>query len=144
MTDNGITIQAEIEVDIPFQDCDPMGVTWHGNYYRYLETARSALLDKIGYNYSQMQQSGYFWPVVDTRLKFVRPTRFTERISVTATLAEYENRLRIDYVIRNAETGERVTRGYTVQVAVQADRGEMCFCSPSVLIEKVRACARSG
>ena len=35
-----------------------MGVTWHGCYLRYFETARSALLNRIGYNFRQMTASG--------------------------------------------------------------------------------------
>ena len=121
-----------------------MGVTWHGNYFRYLELARSALLNKINYNYFRMTESGYTWPVIDTRLKFIKPAKFGDRISVKASLVEYENRIKIDYVITNCVTGERLTRGYTTQVAVRLDDGEMCFVSPDELIEKVLRCAESA
>lgn len=140
---NDSPIEVEVDVEIPFQDCDPMGVTWHGNYYRYLEAARSALLNRIGYGYAHMSASGYVWPIVDTRLKFLKPTRFPDRVRVTASLVEYENRIKIEYVIRNA-AGEPVTRGYTIQVAVCMDDGEMCFCSPNELIEKVLLCVTRG
>lgn len=144
MNDSDISIAVEVEVEIPFQDCDPLGVTWHGNYFRYLETARSALLNKIGYNYTRMSATGYAWPVVDTRLKYLRPTRYADRIRVSATLTEYLNRMKIDYVIRRFTTGEQVTRGYTIQVAVRMDIEEMCFCSPPEFVESVLACARLG
>jgi acyl-CoA thioesterase FadM len=52
-------LESEVEVDVLFHDADPMGITWHGNYFRYLESARAALLDTIGYNYSEMVESGY-------------------------------------------------------------------------------------
>jgi acyl-CoA thioester hydrolase len=58
-----------------------------------------------------------------------------------ATLAEYENRLKIEYEISDVETGERVTKGYTIQVAVDNATRELCFVSPPILFEKVRACA---
>jgi acyl-CoA thioester hydrolase len=134
-----VSIAAEIEIEIPFQDGDPMGVTWHGNYFRYFEAARCALLDKIDYGYVKMMDSGYSWPIVDTRVKFVRPTVFQQRILVVASLEEYENRLKIGYVVTDMETGERVTKGYTIQVAVENDSTELCFVSPPVLIEKVHA-----
>ena len=35
--------------NIPFHDIDPMGVVWHGNYFRYFEIAREALLNQIDY-----------------------------------------------------------------------------------------------
>lgn len=133
-------VAVEIEVEIPFFDGDPMGVTWHGNYFRYLELARCALLDKLDYNYLDMERSGYAWPIIDTRLRFAKPTVFRQKVKVKAILKEYENRLKIDYVIRDAGSGERLSRGYTVQVAVDKKTNEMCFCSPQVLIEKVRQC----
>lgn len=141
MTNCDVSLSAEVELEVPFEDGDPMGVTWHGNYFRYLERARCALLDKIGYGYRAMVESGYSWPIVDTRMKFVRTTVFQQRIRVTATLAEYENRLKLEYEIHDVESGERVTRGYTIQVAVDNATNELCFVSPPILIAKVRACA---
>lgn len=126
-------------MEVPFHDSDPMGVTWHGNYFRYLETARSVLLDSIGYNYRQMSDSGYLWPVVDARIKYVRPTTFGQRLRVTAKLTEYENRLKIVYTITDVASGEVVTEATTTQVAVHRERGEMSFVSPAILIDKVRA-----
>ena len=136
-------LAAHVEVDVAFHDSDPMGVTWHGNYFRYLESARSALLTKIGYNYLDMAASGYFWPIVEARIKFVKPTTFGQRLRVNAELTEYENRLRISYTITDCKSDECVTKAETTQVAVEKDSGEMCFCSPQVLLDKVRACLRS-
>jgi len=141
MTKCDVDISAEVTIEIPFEDGDPMGVTWHGNYFRYLERARCRLLDKIGYGYREMVESGYSWPIVDTRMKFARPTVFQQRVRVVATLEEYENRLKIAYEIRDIESGERVTKGYTIQVAVDNAAEELCFVSPPILVEKVRACA---
>ena len=140
MTKSDNSLTAEVDVEIPFHDGDPMGVTWHGNYFRYLELARCALLDKIGYNYVEMDQSGYAWPIVDTRVKFAKPTVFRQRVRVKAVLEEYEIRLKISYVITDIQSGERLTKGYTVQVAVDRQTNEMCFGSPAILIEKVRQC----
>ena len=141
MTNCDVGLSVEVELEVPFEDGDPMGVTWHGNYFRYLERARCVLLDKIGYGYRSMVESGYSWPIVDTRIKFVRTTVFQQRIRIIATLAEYENRLKLEYEIRDVATGERVSKGYTIQVAVDNATGELCFVSPKILIDKVRACA---
>lgn len=135
-------LTAEVEIEIPFEDGDPMGVTWHGNYFRYLEKARCALLRELDYDYRQMIESGYGWPIIDARLKFARPTRYWQRVRVTASIVEYENRLKIAYEVRDAETGERLTRGYTVQVAVDLSTEEMCFVSPPVLLDKIDAVHR--
>jgi acyl-CoA thioester hydrolase len=129
---------AEAEIDIPFFDVDPMRVVWHGHYVKYFEVARCALLRSIDYDYPQMEASGYLWPVVEIYLRYVRAARYGRRVLVRAQLLEYENRLKIGYVISERESGERLTKGWSVQVALDAATQELQFVSPQVLIDKVR------
>ena len=68
----------EIEIAPAFFDIDSMDIVWHGHYVKYLELARCALLDKFGYGYVQMRESGYGWPIVDLRLKYSRPATFNQ------------------------------------------------------------------
>ena len=130
---------AEAEIEVQFFDLDPMQIVWHGNYVKYLEIARCALLDSIGYNYPQMKESGYLWPLIDLKLRYIGPAAFGQRLRVRAELAEWENRLKIDYTIVDAASGKRLTRASTTQVAVDIASGEMCFRSPPVLFEKLGA-----
>lgn len=133
----GGVLQAEVEVLVPFFDVDSMDVVWHGHYIKYFEVARCALLERIGHNYTQMRDAGYAWPIIDVQLRYIRGARFNQRIVVRADLLEWENRLKINYLISDAETGERVTRGSTVQVAVEIASREMLLASPSVFVEAV-------
>lgn len=137
-------IAAETLIVAQFYDLDPMQVVWHGNYLRYFEQARCNLLDKIGYNYPEMERSGYLWPVVDVRVKYTRPVRYMQRLKVEATLVEYENRLKISYLCRDELSGEILTKGETIQVAVKIGTQELCFESPAAFVEKVQEalCAR--
>jgi acyl-CoA thioester hydrolase len=130
-------ISADIIVKTQFYDLDPMAIVWHGNYARFFEQARCALLDKLDYNYQQMSDSGFAWPIVDMRIKYVRPLRFPQTLKVIATLVEYENRLKINYLIEDIVSGERLTKGYTVQVAVEKETEEMLFESPLIFQQKV-------
>jgi acyl-CoA thioester hydrolase len=137
-------LSAEAVVTVQFYDLDPMEVVWHGNYPRFLELGRCALLDRLDYNYAQMRESGYAWPVVDMRIKYVRPIRMAETIVVTASLAEYENRLKLEYRIRRQSDGVVLTKAHSVQVAVRMATGEMQLESPAILFEKVRALSCAG
>lgn len=128
---------AEIELQVQFFDLDPMNIVWHGNYVKYLEQARCALLESIGYNYPDMKASGYMWPIIDMHLRYIGPASFGQTIRARAAIVEWENRLKIDYLITDAHTGKRLTRATTTQVAVSIDTGEMCFVSPPVLFEKL-------
>ena len=127
-----------VDIEIPFHDCDPMNVVWHGNYPRYFEVARCKLLRLFNYDYLDMQASGYMWPIVDMRLKYVGSAKFTQMITVTATLVEYENRIKINYLITDKKTGAKLTKGYTIQAAVSMDSNELQFESPAILIEKLQ------
>ena len=130
-------IEAEVVIEIPFHDVDVMGVAWHGHYVKYFEIARCALLDSIDYNYPQMRDSGYAWPVIDLRIRYPRPLRFQQKVRVIARLEEWENRLKVGYLIEDADSGQRLTRGYTVQVAYDMKNDEMLFVSPHILFEKL-------
>ncbi len=133
---------ASVQVEVPFHDVDAMDVAWHGHYVKYFELARCALLRRFDYDYPQMLASGYLWPIVECHLKYVRPALYGQLLRVEATLIEYENRIKISYVIFDAASGERLTKGYTTQVAVHAGTRELQFVSPAVLLEKLeRACA---
>ena len=131
-------ISAEATAKIQFYDVDAMQVVWHGNYARFLELARCALLEKIGYSYCEMARSGYFWPIVDMHIKFVRPVRMAQQIRLTATLLEYENRLRIDYRIFDAASGDLLSKAQTTQLAVAISTGLLEFNSPNELVDKVK------
>lgn len=135
--------KTEVEIEIPFHDVDVMHVAWHGHYAKYLEIARCALLDKIDYNYLQMKASGYAWPVIDMRIRYAQPLRFQQKIVVIAELTEWENRLKVDYRIVDKASGKRLTKAYTVQVAVDISNEEMLFASPQVLLDKLGVTAET-
>ncbi|ARP81168.1 thioesterase [Bordetella genomosp. 8] len=127
----------ETAVTVPFFDVDSMNVVWHGHYVKYLEQARCDLLDAIGYGYDAMFASGYAWPVVDLQLRYMNPAIFGQRVIVRAELVEWENRLKIHYLITDAEHGTRLTRASSVQVAVRMDTREMQLVSPAPLLDAV-------
>ena len=137
-------LTAKLEMVVPFHDVDSMGITWHGNYLRYFEVARCRLLDKLNYNYRQMQASGYAWPIVDVQLKYVKASVFDQNITVTATVTEWENRLKINYLIVDTQTGVRLTKGYTIQAAVDMQTQELCFVTPDVFREKIAAAIQNS
>lgn len=130
-------ISASVDLKVQFYHLDPMNIVWHGKYLEFFEQARCELLDKIGYNYVEMHDSGYIWPIVDVHIKYVRPLKFQQEIRVTATFVEVENRMKIRYVITDLETGTKLTKGETIQVAVNTKTEDMCFVSPDVFLKKV-------
>lgn len=133
-------LAASVDIEIPFHDCDPMNIVWHGNYPRYFEVARCELLRLFNYDYVEMKDSGYMWPIVDMRVKYVGSATFRQVITVVATLVEYEHRIKINYLIIDKETGKKLTKGHTIQAAVSIDSEELQLESPPILFEKLQPC----
>lgn len=128
---------ASVEIDVPFHDVDMMEVAWHGHYVRYFEIARCKLFDQLDYNYRQMRDSGYAWPVIDLHVRYVQPLLFQQKVTVTAWIAEWENRLRVQYLISDSTTGTRLTKGHTDQVAINMKTNELMLATPAILLEKL-------
>ncbi|WP_107885934.1 acyl-CoA thioesterase [Neisseria elongata] len=126
------------EIEVPFFDVDVMQIVWHGHYVKYLEIARCAFLDEVGYNYTVMFEQGHAWPVVKLDLKYVRPARFGQKIRVEMAVTEYESCLRIDYILRDAKSGTKLTQAHTTQVVQRLDNGEMQFQTPENWQKAVR------
>ena len=137
MIERTLELSAEVTLTTSFQDADPMGVIYHGNYFRSFEEARRLLMEKVGYNYREMEKSGYVWPVIDSYVKYLKPIPYNHQIRITASLIEWENRLRVEYFIYDAITNTRLTKGYTRQVAVEIKSQEMSFASPAFFIDKL-------
>jgi acyl-CoA thioester hydrolase len=137
-------LSADVLIKIPFFDVDMMRIAWHGHYLKYFEQARCALFDRLGYNYREMEASGYAWPVIDLRIKYIRPAEFNRTVRARAILVEWENRLGIDYLITDEESGTKLTKGRSFQVAVEIASGEMQYVSPAALLERVQCALQSS
>ena len=122
-------IEASIDTEVAFYEVDPMQIMWHGNYINFMERARCALLEKIGYG----------WPVVDVHVKYLKPLQFRQKVRVTARITEYEFGLRLTYTFVDIETGKVTTRAETTQMAINIKTRETNIVSPRELVEKIEA-----
>jgi len=135
---------ADIDTDVRFHDVDMVGVVLHGHYLRYLENARWALMDQLGYGLERMLESGVAWPIVEVQTKYLSPARFGDRLRVRASLVEWETRLALNYLVSRPRDGVRIARGRTVQVAVDARSGELQFATPPDFVTAVRSALARG
>ena len=132
-------LSVDIQKDIPFYDVDSYQIVWHGHYPKYFEEARCALLEKIGCTYTDMQEWGYFFPVIDISIRYVKPLTFKQTINIRASLKEWQNKLIINYQITDSATRENLTKGSTTQVAISMPEQITQFESPAPLIERINA-----
>ncbi|HEV7276781.1 MAG TPA: acyl-CoA thioesterase [Devosiaceae bacterium] len=77
------------EVEIEFGDCDPAGIVFYPNYFRFFDAATAGLLfEALGSRKSEWL--GRFdvvgIPMVDTGAKFLRPSRFGDVVRIETTV----------------------------------------------------------
>ena len=120
-----------------FYDLDPMNIVWHGNYPRFYELARTALMKRIGYGYDEMVSSGYAWPIIDMHVRYYRPLTLAKPVEIAAGITEWENRLKVQYVFTDVGTGKKTTAGHTLQVAVEIKTEKMLWETPPILRQKL-------
>lgn len=133
---NHAALSAEVTLEVPFQDADPTGVAWHGNYFRYYDTARITLMAKLDFSYRDMAGVGQIWPIIDTRVRYIRSAPFGSQLKVQVQLVEWEFRLRLYYQIFD-EQGRRINEAYTVQVPVAADSEALMVGVPEFLQSRI-------
>lgn len=127
------------EITVPFYDLDPMNVVWHGNYIKYLEQARCDFLASKGMTYTDMERIGYAFPVVELKVKYIRPCLFGQHIRVQTTWEPCDNCLIFKYEITDAETGKRLSRAQTKQMCVDLKTKESLYCLPDIVLKYLKA-----
>ena len=130
-------MSVKYELQVPFYDVDSYRIVWHGNYPKYFEVARCQLLEEIGFAYAKMEESGYFFPIIDLNIKYVHPIVFNQEVEVSAELKHWQDKLVIDYRITDLSSRKVLTKARSTQIAVKMPEHITQFKAPSAFIEAV-------
>ena len=132
--------KTEMKLTVQFYDLDPMNVVWHGNYLKYLESARCDLRKKIGYDYDNMRADGVLYPIAKMDLKYIKPCKFNQVLFLETIVEELEPALIIKYNIFDEESGEKVFSAKSMQICVDIKTGESIYSAPEGLKQKLACC----
>lgn len=130
--------QSEYELRVSFEDLDPMGVVWHGNYLRYMEQARCDLLSKINYTYMDMKSDGFAYPVAKLTTKYIKPAKFMDNLIVRLEVISLEPSLDIKYKIFNKDSGEKIFEASTMQIRYDIKENQSVYTPPAALVNAIR------
>lgn len=85
---------------VNFYETDAQGVVHHSNYFRYLEEARGFLLDKLGYPYFKMHESGFFVVLIEANIRIKHPLKYQDDFKIyTEIYTENSYSLCFNYAI---------------------------------------------
>ena len=73
---------------VHYYETDKMQIVHHSNYFRWMEEARVAYLDSIGWNFVKLEESGFISPVVSVSGRFKTGCRFADVVLVTIAVTE--------------------------------------------------------
>lgn len=105
---------------VRYNETDQMGVVHHSEYVNYFELGRTEMMRAHGLEYAEMERRGVLLAVVDVALRYLKPARFGDELTIETRIAEVERvRVRFEYEVKLAD--EVVCRGHTVLACVGRD-----------------------
>ncbi|MGM9949623.1 MAG: acyl-CoA thioesterase [Lysinibacillus sp.] len=87
---------SEKQVEIRYAETDQMGVVYHANYVIWCEIGRTQLVKDLGFDYAELERSGYVSPVLDLSVQYKKALRYGQTATVR-TWVESHGRLRTTY-----------------------------------------------
>jgi 4-hydroxybenzoyl-CoA thioesterase len=111
------------DVRIVWGDCDPAGIVYYPRYFEMFDTSTTALFERaLGmtkYQFLKAYDSlGY--PMVDTRARFLLPTRYGDDVVIETTITEIK-RSSFAVTHRLLKDGALAVEGFETRVWVARD-----------------------
>jgi acyl-CoA thioester hydrolase len=111
-----------VEFRVRYAETDQMQVVYHSNYLIWCEVGRTEFIRALGTPYAELERQNVSLAVVEANLRFLSAARYDNLIRVTTTIRDVRSRtLTFDYVITNAETGQRFVTASTKLVSLSRD-----------------------
>lgn len=97
---------------VQYYETDRMGITHHSNYIRWMEEARVAFLEELGWGYGKLEAMGIVSPVTQVSCDFKKTTTFPDRIAIEVSIREFRGvKLFLSYRMINEDTKEAAAEG---------------------------------
>ena len=94
-----------------YHETDKMGIVHHSNYIKWMEEARTALMDHIGFTLRRMDELGVASPVVSLSVDYKRPVEFSDIVELRLSVKKYNGVvLEFDYEFFNSSKNEVCTK----------------------------------
>ena len=112
---------ATLDLRVRYAETDQMGVVYHTNYLIWCEMGRTDYIRGGGMTYAEIERAGITLAVAEASVRYHSPARYDDLIRVETTLASVRSRaIAFDYLVRHAETGDRLASARTLLVSLDA------------------------
>ncbi|MDQ6758066.1 MAG: acyl-CoA thioesterase [Bacteroidota bacterium] len=79
---------SETQIRIHYALTDQMGVVYYGNYAQFYEIGRTESIRTLGFTYKEIEAMGIMLAVTDMHIRFLRPAKYDDIITVKTSLRE--------------------------------------------------------
>ncbi len=126
--------QSDVQVRVRYAETDQMGYVYYGNFAAYYEVARTEVFRELGIHYKEMEAEGIGMPVLEFRVKYFRPARYDDLLTVKLLLKTQPSgsRIKFEYEVYN-EARELLNVGETTMVFIQLKSGRPTAIPPAIL-----------
>jgi 4-hydroxybenzoyl-CoA thioesterase len=77
-------------IRIEWGDCDPAGIVFYPQYFKWFDAAAAALLAAAGFPRADLvERHSIVIPMVDTRCRFLIPSRFDDELTLETTITRF-------------------------------------------------------
>ncbi|MHB8282200.1 MAG: acyl-CoA thioesterase [bacterium] len=113
------------ELKVRYEETDAMSVVYYGKYFIFFEVARTEYIKKIGYNYVDIEKSGFYFAVAESNCSYIAPARFDDSLKIYVKV-EYIKNSSFNFLYKivkknennNEESEISIAKGNTVLVCV--------------------------
>lgn len=90
-----------------YYETDQMGIIHHSNYIRWMEEARIAYMDELGFPYKAVEDAGIVSPVLSVQCDYKSMTHFGDRVAIEVKLTYFKGlKYELSYTMRDEKTQE--------------------------------------
>lgn len=109
---------------VEWGDCDPAGIIWYPNYYRWMDSAFQELAAACGFSQRSLREDHGMvgTPLVDTGCRFESPAAHGDRLDVTVRV-EKVGRSSLTLAYRFALDGRMTAEGFETRVFARPASG---------------------
>jgi len=129
-----------IEAKVGFQQCDPLGVVWHGRYFDWFEAARDALFESRNLGIPAIRALGHRLYVVEARCRYMVPLVYGDSVRVTAWFSATTPVVRVAYDVHILGSERWCARAHTL-LATTDHEGSLLASTPNVMLERLPSSA---
>ena len=97
------------EIKVYYADTDCYGVVWHGSYVRFLEQARTDLVDKVSKGMKYFEDKNIATPLTGLSIKYKNFAKIHDTLDIETTVGKVTPlRATMLQKVTNKNTGEEV------------------------------------